>query len=120
MQMCTIFSKPELLVQMVQDRKLSEQDMHALLYGIYGNATLPEADRDSGVIYELRLTNGCRVWAHVFVVHDDAQEVMQQSSGSQSQKVYKWPSLCRSQCKKGCQVNPLVVCAILCIVLHAQ
>ncbi|CAL8462410.1 g1943 [Coccomyxa elongata] len=71
----------------------------------YGNASLAEAERESGVTYQVRLTNGYRVRVHVFVVYDEAVEVAQPSSQSASkpQKLYRWPSVSRAQCKKGCQ-----------------
>ena len=73
----------------------------------YGNASLAESERESGVTYQVRLTNGYRVRVHVFVVYDEAVEVAQPSSqsGGKSQKLYRWPSVSRAQCKKGCQVR---------------
>ncbi len=73
----------------------------------YGNASLAEAERESGVTYQVRLTNGYRVRVHVFVVYDEAVEVAQPTSQSASkpQKLYRWPSVSRAQCKKGCQVT---------------
>jgi hypothetical protein len=72
----------------------------------YGNASLAEVERESGVTYQVRLTNGCRIRVHVFVVYDDAKEVTQSpcQPGGKVQKCYKWPSVSRAQCKKGCQV----------------
>lgn len=74
----------------------------------YGNASLAEAERESGVTYQVRLTNGYRVRVHVFVVYDEAQEVTQQPAtqhGAKAQKLYRWPAVSRAQCKKGCQVG---------------
>lgn len=73
----------------------------------YGNASLAEMERESGVTYQVRLSNGCRIRAHVFVVYDEAKEVTQPPSqpGGKSQKCYRWPSVSRAQCKKGCQVG---------------
>ncbi len=73
----------------------------------YGNASLAESERESGVTYQVRLTNGYRVRVHVFVVYDEAVEVSQpgsQASADKAQKLYRWPSVSRAQCKKGCQV----------------
>lgn len=73
----------------------------------YGNASLAEMERESGVTYQVRLSNGCRIRVHVFVVYDEAKEVTQPPSqpGGKAQKCYKWPSVSRAQCKKGCQVQ---------------
>lgn len=65
---------------------------------------------------QVRLTNGCRVRVHVFVVYDDPREVeldQARPGGGERQTAFRWPAVSRAQCKKGCQVH--CCCAVACL-----
>ncbi len=57
--------------------------------------------QESGVVYQVRLSNGQRVRVHIFVVYDRAQEF--QHAAKPGEECYQWTCVQRASCKKGCE-----------------
>jgi hypothetical protein len=56
--------------------------------------------QESGVVYLVRLNNGQRVRAHIFVVYDGPQAI--QHAAKPGEDCFQWTCVQRSACKKGC------------------